>query len=96
VSQVPRGLQGTHEYALGRRFIITEKGYIGLAPTERQEVDEIFVLFGGDVPFVLRGVTEMLRSLSLVGEARALVTMDWEVVQLLDGEDVESRKFRIV
>jgi hypothetical protein len=54
------------------------------------------VLFGGDVPFVLRGVTEMLRSLSLVGEARALVTIDWEVVQLLDGEDVESRKFRIV
>ena len=56
MSQVPKGHQGIHECSLGRRFIITEKGYMGIVPPECQEGGEIAVPFEGDVPFVLRGV----------------------------------------
>jgi hypothetical protein len=37
-----------------RRFFITEKGYVGLGPLDAQMGDEVFILQGGQVPFVLR------------------------------------------
>jgi hypothetical protein len=40
--------------ANGRRFLISSDNYIGLAPTEAQVGDEIFVLAGSSVPFILR------------------------------------------
>jgi hypothetical protein len=40
--------------ANGRRFLISSNNYIGLAPTEAQVGDEIFVLAGSSVPFILR------------------------------------------
>jgi hypothetical protein len=38
----------------GRRFLVTEEGYIGLAPNIAQKGDIVCVLLGGEVPFVLR------------------------------------------
>lgn len=38
----------------GRSFVITKKGYIGLAPFRTRVGDKITVLQGGTVPFVLR------------------------------------------
>lgn len=96
MSQVSNGLPGTHEYALGRRFIITEKGYMGLAPPECEEGDKIAVLFGSDVPFVLRRCIGNMEEFELVGEAHIQDIMDGEVMQLLDAGDLESRTFRIV
>jgi len=37
-----------------RRLIITRKGYIGLRTVDTQPGDDVFVLAGGSVPFVLR------------------------------------------
>ena len=96
MSQVSDGLPGTHEYALGRRFIITEKGYMGLAPPECEEGDKIAILFGSDVPFVLRRSTGNIEEFELVGEAHVQDIMDGEVIQLLDAGGLESRTFRIV
>jgi hypothetical protein len=42
----------THAY--GRVFIITDNGYLGIAPEEAETGDEVWTLAGGDVPFVLR------------------------------------------
>jgi hypothetical protein len=40
---------------LGRRFVVTQKiGYMGLVPAAARIGDEIFILFGGSVPFILR------------------------------------------
>ncbi|GLA44223.1 hypothetical protein AnigIFM63309_002809 [Aspergillus niger] len=38
----------------GRRMIITEKGFIGLAPRTVREGDEVHILLGSEVPFILR------------------------------------------
>ena len=37
-----------------RRFLATEKGYMGLCPPHALKGDHIYLLPGGDVPFVLR------------------------------------------
>lgn len=40
----------------GRKLFITRKGRIGLGPCWMQKGDEVWVLFGGAVPFVLRPI----------------------------------------
>lgn len=90
------GLPGTHEYTLGRRFIITGKGYIGLAPRECQEGDDLVVLFGGDVPFALRRCSGDVEEFELVDVAHVQSIMDGEAIQLLDAGDLESRTFPII
>jgi hypothetical protein len=50
-----------------RRFIITQRGFMGLGPVATESGDIICVVFGGEVPFVLRPVRE--GSFYLVGEA---------------------------
>ncbi|KAK4446716.1 heterokaryon incompatibility protein-domain-containing protein [Podospora aff. communis PSN243] len=42
----------------GRNFIITSKGYLGLAPIKSKVGDEVCVLEGGTVPYVLRAVDD--------------------------------------
>ncbi|KAJ4374357.1 hypothetical protein N0V83_003098 [Neocucurbitaria cava] len=37
-----------------RKFFITAEGRIGLCPTDAQEGDEVVILYGGSVPYVLR------------------------------------------
>lgn len=39
---------------LGRKFFITRRGFKGLAPATAQKSDLVTVLFGGNVPFILR------------------------------------------
>lgn len=41
----------------GRAMFITERGYMGLCPPESRVGDQIWVLYGGKVPFVLRPTT---------------------------------------
>lgn len=40
--------------ATGRRIFVTEQGRIGLGPKWMEEGDEVWVLFGSSVPFILR------------------------------------------
>lgn len=44
--------------ASGRKLFISRKGYLGMAPEDAQEGDEIWVLTGGRVPFVSRSSYE--------------------------------------
>jgi hypothetical protein len=37
-----------------RKFFVTREGYLGLGPREMQVGDEVYVLHGSNVPFVLR------------------------------------------
>lgn len=40
----------------GRRFFVTQQGYLGLGPQKMAVGDEVYVFNGSKVPFVLRGV----------------------------------------
>ena len=53
-------------FGFGRRMARTSKGYIGLVPATAQQGDCVWLLEGGNVPFILR---EDGRTTRLVGEA---------------------------
>jgi len=50
-----------------RKFYTTEDGYIGLGPVTTRAKDLIYLLLGGDVPFILRPATADI--MTLVGPA---------------------------
>lgn len=67
-------------------FFTTKKGYIGVGPPESRPGDEVWVSYGGQVPFVLRKINqrndlEKVRQRELVGNAYTHGTMDGEAVQ---------------
>lgn len=87
----------------GRSFIITKRGYIGLAPFKTCVGDKITVLQGGTVPFVLRertgapeesgdGAAGQVKSLQVrcefVGEAFVLGIMEGQAVAQARDEEV--------
>jgi hypothetical protein len=45
------------DMVVNQSFFITSNGYLGLGPPTIQEGDEVWVLFGGQVPFILRPKT---------------------------------------
>lgn len=53
-------------------FFITKSGYIGIGPPQTQSGDQVWVLHGGNVPFVMREIAERESDrpqLTLVGDA---------------------------
>jgi len=75
-------------------MIITEKGYIGLAPAKTEPGDRIAVLFGGRVPYILRqnqpdNSTEPT-TWTFIGDSYVHGIMDGEVIQKLERGEVES------
>ena len=42
----------------GRKFFVTKDGYIGIGPADATEGDEVHVLAGGKVPFIMRRVSK--------------------------------------
>lgn len=46
--------RGVRSICFHRRFYITEKGYLGIDPQMMRPGDEVCVLFGGRIPFILR------------------------------------------
>ncbi len=70
-----------------RAFIITERGFLGLAPEMARAGDAVCVLQGGDVPFVVRPKGE--DSWEFVGECYVHGIMQGEVVQEAKREDVK-------
>lgn len=89
----------------GRSFVITKRGYIGVAPFKTRVGDKIAVLQGGTVPFVLRerlgalkegsdGAAEMVGSMKVrcefVGEAFVLGVMEGQAVAKAGGEAVKT------
>ncbi len=68
----------------GRAFIITKKGYYGLAPHVSQPGDLCYVVYGSSVPFIMRPCQSARgRHVRLVGEAYIHGIMRGEAVQML-------------
>jgi hypothetical protein len=90
------GLEGRSKYALGpyqralspcrqRKFVTTEKGYLGLAPDQVQVGDVVAVLYGGELPMVLRP-TNKTKEFQFVGDAYVHGIMNGEVLWLMAAE----------
>ncbi|KAE9362593.1 HET-domain-containing protein [Stipitochalara longipes BDJ] len=74
-----------------RRFIISEKGYMGLAPAMAEPGDRIAVLFGGKVPYILRqNKTGNSTTWTFIGDSYVHGIMDGEVIKKLDAGEVVS------
>jgi hypothetical protein len=73
--------------AIKRAFFVTEKGYMGLGPSSMEEGDLVYVLSGGQVPFILRP-TISAEGFALVGESYIHGIMDGEATIL--GIEVET------
>jgi hypothetical protein len=63
---------------LSKRFFLSDTGYLGLAPIRSQAGDEVWILQGGNVPFILRGLQN--GRYLLVGEAYVHGVMLGELV----------------
>ncbi|KAF0322271.1 heterokaryon incompatibility protein [Colletotrichum asianum] len=79
------------KYALGRRFFITKKGYMGLAPAGAETGDNVVVLFGSHVPFILRG--REAGDYEVVGETYVSGIMKGEVLKELNDGKCEAKRF---
>lgn len=65
-------------------FFISTQGYIGMGPEDTQVGDEVYVLFGGCVPFILRErlqARETSGSHTFVGHAYVHGIMDGEILE---------------
>ncbi|EAT79754.2 hypothetical protein SNOG_12954 [Parastagonospora nodorum SN15] len=67
-------------------FFITKKGYIGVGPPDARPGNEVWVLYGGQVPFVLRKINrkydmENVHRREFVGDAYTHGIMDGEAIQ---------------
>ena len=53
----------------GRRLFATDRGHIGLGPPKMQKGDHVYILSGGNVPYVLRPLSGLRpRTFELVGD----------------------------
>jgi hypothetical protein len=79
-----------HGMTTSRRLIKTEKGYLGVASMYAEPGDSVCVLFGGQVPFVLRGGPD---SWKLVSECYVHGFMDGEAMK---DPDAKVRRFELI
>jgi len=93
-SMVPQGTlkPGIEQYALGRKFFITEGGYFGLGPKDTRKGDRVAIFFGSNVPFVLREHEWEMggRGWQLIGETYVHGAMEGEVIGLWEQGLVEA------
>ena len=73
-----------------RRLFLTDNGDIGLAPLDAALADEICLLFGGDVPYVVRADNEGFR---FIGECYCYGIMNGEAMQ--DVSDEDNKLYRL-
>lgn len=81
----PRRNYGVYfkQYGTNRRFFTSVGGYFGLGPRGMEQGDVCAILFGADVPFILRP-TEMGGTFRLVGQAYMHGVMYGEMVHKSD------------
>lgn len=75
-----------------RRFFITREGHMGLGPRDMEPGDVVCILFGAQVPFVLRAVNNHY---VLLGECYCHGIMEGEALRRSDQEGTELRDFVI-
>jgi hypothetical protein len=78
-----------------RRFAITQSGFMGWVPEISREGDEVWVLDGGKVPFILRPSAEG-DGYQLVGEAYVQGLMFGEWFKSKAQEEILNRREKIV
>ncbi|EON67114.1 hypothetical protein W97_06367 [Coniosporium apollinis CBS 100218] len=91
---------------VGRRFITTEKDYIGFAPKECEKGDLVAVLPGGSVPYILRPepVADALweqghgssSCYTILGDSYIHGIMDGEAFDMLDESEGELQEIVLV
>ncbi|XXG94036.1 hypothetical protein Hte_000287 [Hypoxylon texense] len=74
----------------GRKFFITDKGSMGLAPPHAEEKDDIVFFPGGRYPFVLRARDD--GTYELIGDC---FLYDLDVFALFQGVHIESQEFHL-
>lgn len=79
----------THHFTLGRKLIRTQGEYIGLCTEYVQPGDRVCILFGAQVPFILRPVREFWE---VIGEAYVHGIMDGEALE----EEREIKTFEFL
>ena len=75
-----------------RRFVVTQKGYCGLAPAAVREDDVLVVLFGGNTPYFLRPHEG---DYLFLGEGYTHGLMQGEAIDMLEEGELESQVFRL-
>jgi hypothetical protein len=92
-------LSAAERYSLGRRLVITQKGYLGLAPEMSQKGDVICILFGSNVPVILRPVngagSGQNTHWAWVGECYVHGIMDGEAMKMVTEDPSIVRTFHI-
>jgi hypothetical protein len=79
-------------YGPKRSFFVTEKGFYGLGPDITRSGDFCCVLFGADVPFMLRSQGTHSK---LLGEAYVRGVMGGQSKEMLRKGEVSTRRFDI-
>ncbi|KAH6648755.1 heterokaryon incompatibility protein-domain-containing protein [Truncatella angustata] len=84
LSIVPQGTLDPciEQFALGRKFFITPKGYFGLGPKNTKPGDRIIALPGSQVPFVMReeSTKNFQHAWRLIGESFVHGVMNGEII----------------
>ncbi|PMD67515.1 HET-domain-containing protein [Hyaloscypha bicolor E] len=80
------------EASSGRRFLVSDGGYMGLAPQSAEEADLICVLLGGQTPFVLRPREDLYE---LIGPCYVHGIMDGEAMEQSRLRNFELEDFRL-
>jgi Heterokaryon incompatibility protein (HET) len=88
-------LSHTQMFAVGRTLVLSENGYIGLAPSETETGDKICVMYGCHAPVVLRKRSDGADAYILVGDAYVHGLMDGEALQLVEKRPDRRREFMI-
>lgn len=68
-----------------KTFFVSHQGYIGIGPEDTRVGDIVYVLFGGSVPFLLRGLPDLEEtrgSRTFVGHAYVHGVMDGEALEM--------------
>ncbi|KAJ8106495.1 hypothetical protein OPT61_g9496 [Boeremia exigua] len=78
-----------------RRLMVTEEGYIGVAPCRARPGDVVAILYGCSIPLVLRKV-ESLAVWQVVGEGYVHGMMNGEVANLIRRGKKSSQRIQLV
>jgi hypothetical protein len=85
-------IDGSFTPCEGRLLAITQSGFLGLVPLSAEVSDEIYLLAGGQVFYVLRPHDDHFR---FIGESYVHGLMDGEAMELLEKDEVQLRIVRI-
>ncbi|KAI4917405.1 hypothetical protein J4E85_009923 [Alternaria conjuncta] len=78
-----------------RRLMVTEQGYVGMAPCRARPGDVVAIVFGCSIPLVLRGMASQ-SAWQVVGEGFVHHQMNGEIADELNNGTLNVRRLRLV